>query len=81
MKVQILQWLEIFVNTTSMVFAATEIVADTDTSMKAVLTATVKMKPVSLDIRTNAGIFISTVLVSLAMDARTFMVKVRTKRK
>ena len=79
MKVQILQWLEIFVNTTSMVFAATEIVADTDTSMKAVRAATVKMKPVSLDIRTNAGIFISTVLVSLAMDARMSMVKVRTR--
>ena len=40
-----------------MVFAATEIVADIDTSMKAVWTATVKMKPVSLDIRTNDGIF------------------------
>ena len=78
MKVQILQWLEIFVNTTNMVFAATEIVADTDTSMKTVWTATVKKKRVSLDIRTNAGIFISTVLVSLAIVAPMFTEKVRT---
>ena len=79
MKVQILRWLETFVNTTSVVFAATEIIADKDTSMKAVRTATVKKKPVSLDIHTNAGIFICTVLVSLAMDAPMSMVKVRTK--
>ena len=73
------KWLTLYVNTTSEVSAVMAIVANEDTWMKAAIAATVKTKAVSLDILTSADTFISTVLVSLAIVAPTFMEKVRTK--